>query len=534
MKLQNLTPKDISELLFQGIDNSNFLCVVTDLYGKIIFANKGASKIFHYPQEYIIGKSAFSFFSYPHNLYQILKTQKTYQGFVEGRTHEGLPFYLHVEIAPLQKDEEEVGFIYLGENVLVEKENYQCLKIATFDTLTELPHERAFSTLINTYIERYKQPFTLLIVDIYGFSNLALIYDLPFLDTLLKEVTQRLKSILPPQTFIGRKESDEFLIVLFETSKEKIGTLIMDIFECFYNPFIIDEKPILLTVNIGASSYPEDGSTFEELFSKAFSALEKAKKKGENTFSVYEKELEEEVKAFISQREKVAKLLSERKALLYGQPYFSTSNKEIGGIEILLRIKENEKVDSIATIIDFLESSGLISKVENYLFEEIKKIGPKIRIPLSINLSAKSFTSPEIFSKLHDLRKTLGYPFVCEITERLFLEKDTVKIISKIKDLDIQIALDDFGTGYSSFSHIETLPIDFIKIDISFIRRMLDEPKALAIVQTIIDLAKRLNIKTIAEGVENEEQFRILRLLMCDYVQGYYLNEPVPLESFIK
>uniref|UniRef100_A0A7C4JQ25 EAL domain-containing protein n=1 Tax=Thermodesulfobacterium geofontis TaxID=1295609 RepID=A0A7C4JQ25_9BACT len=146
----------------------------------------------------------------------------------------------------------------------------------------------------------------------------------------------------------------------------------------------------------------------------------------------------------------------------------------------------------MATVIDFLEASGLILKVEDYLFEEVKKIGPKIKVPLSINLSAKSFVSSEIFFKLADLRKTLNYPFVCEITERLFLEKDALEIIKKIKDLDIKIAIDDFGTGYSSLSYLENLPVDIIKIDYGFIKRMLDEPKALAIVQTIIDLAKSL------------------------------------------
>jgi len=198
-----------------------------------------------------------------------------------------------------------------------------------------------------------------------------------------------------------------------------------------------------------------------------------------------------------------------------------------------LRVKENEKIESIATIIDFLELSGLIIKVEDYLFEEIKKVGPKIKIPLSINLSPKSLLSQEVFSRLKELREALNYPFICEITERLFLEKDALRIIQKIKDLDIKIAIDDFGTGYSSFSYLENLPLDIIKIDISFTRRMLDEPKALAIVQTIIDLAKKLGIKTVAEGVENEEQFRILRLLMCDYMQGFYLSEPVPIESFM-
>jgi len=220
--------------------------------------------------------------------------------------------------------------------------------------------------------------------------------------------------------------------------------------------------------------------------------LQGQRKKGENTFSIYEENLEKEVRNSIFLKEKLANLLNEKKFLLYGQPYFLTSNKEISGIEVLLRVKENEKTESIATVIDFLEASGLILKVEDYLFEEVKKIGPKIKVPLSINLSAKSFVSSEIFFKLADLRKTLNYPFVCEITERLFLEKDALEIIKKIKDLDIKIAIDDFGTGYSSLSYLENLPVDIIKIDYGFIKRMLDEPKALAIVQTIIDLAKSL------------------------------------------
>jgi diguanylate cyclase (GGDEF)-like protein/PAS domain S-box-containing protein len=532
MPTKILTEEELAHFLYRGIDNSHFLCLITDLQGKILYANKGALEILGYKADDLYGKCVFSLLSNPPGLQGILKDQKVYDGFVEGRTKLGLPVYFRLEIKPLLKDKKEMGFIYLGRN-LSEKRELQCLEIVSFDTLTGIPHEASFSSWVNAYIERYKAPFTLLIVDIYGFGTLAITYELHVIETLLKEVSQRLKAILPSNSFIGRTEADEFLIVLFETTKEQVGKLIMDIFECFYHPFLIDERSVLLTVNIGVSSYPEDGKTFEQLFRKAIFALETAKKKGENTFSIYETNLEKEVRDFIAQKEKVAKLLKEKGIVLYGQPYFSTFNREISGIEILLRIKENGKIEPIATIIDFLETSGLILKVEDYLLEEVKKIGPKLRFPVSINLSSKSFNSSDIFLKFQDLRKTLGYPFVCEITERLFLEKDALKIIEKIKSLDIQIAIDDFGTGYASFSYLENLPVDLIKIDISFIRRMLDEPKALAIVQTIIDLAKKLGIKTVAEGVENEEQFRILRLLMCDFVQGYYLSEPVPIEYFI-
>jgi len=260
-------------------------------------------------------------------------------------------------------------------------------------------------------------------------------------------------------SFIAKTEADEFLIALFKTTKEKIATFISDFFEKFLEPFVINGKSIVVNLNIGISSFPEDGKTYNEVFNKAKIALAKAKKKGENTFSVYEENLEKEIKNSIFLKERLANLLKGKEIILYGQPYFSTSNKEISGIEVLLRIRKNEKVESIATIIDFLENSGLILKIEDFLFEEIKKIGTKIKIPLSINLSAKSFLSSEIFSKLAELKRALNYPFICEITERLFLEKEALEIIKKIKEFDIKIAIDDFGTGYSSLSYIENLPL---------------------------------------------------------------------------
>jgi diguanylate cyclase (GGDEF)-like protein/PAS domain S-box-containing protein len=297
MPTKSLTEPEIASLLYRGIDNSHFLCLITDLQGKILYANKGALEILNYKADELYGKYVFSILSNPPDLQGILKNQKVYDGFVEGRTKLGLPVYLRLEIKPLLKDKKEMGFIYLGGN-LSEKRELQGLEIVSFDTLTGIPHKASFSSWVNAYIEwvnayieRYKAPFTLLIVDIYGLRTLAITYELHFIETLLKEVSQRLKAILPSNSFIGRTEADEFLIVLFETTKEQVGNLIMNIFECFYHPFLIDERPVLLTVNIGISSYPEDGKTFEELFRKAIFALETAKKKGENTFSIYETNL---------------------------------------------------------------------------------------------------------------------------------------------------------------------------------------------------------------------------------------------------
>jgi len=525
--------KKISDIVFKAVENSDVFCVVTDDKGEILYLNNGALKITGYPEEKLIGNVIYLILINASDIEEFLNTGKIFKGFIQGKKSSGETFYLYSEIYPIKENNKLKGFVYLGEKIL-EKEKLE--KFSTgeeFDIVTGIPHEKAFSTIIATHIKRYNEPFSLMVINICGFADIALTYGQEFSETLLKEVGERIKTLLPYKSFIGKTASDAFLIVFWGSSKQETGFFITEIFEHFCKPFIIGEKSIIITVNIGISSFPEDGKTFNELLNKANIALLRAKKQGENTFSIYEEKLEREIRNSVSQKEKLAEILKERRFLLFVQPYYLASTKEVSGAEVLLRIKNNENIESIANVIDFLEASGLILKVEDYLFDEIKKIGPKIKIPLSINISAKSFVSSEIFSKLADLRKTLGYPFACEITERLFLEKNVLEIIKKIKELDIKIAIDDFGTGYSSFSYIENFPVDIIKIDIGFVRRMLDEPKALAIVQTIIDIGKRLGIKTLAEGVENKEQFRILRLLMCDYVQGYYLSKPFPIESLV-
>jgi len=529
----NLIQGKISEIIFKTIEGSDIFCLITDSNGKILYSNEGALKITNRSCSELTGESIYNILLNSSEIESFLNTQEIFKGYIQGKQKSGKIFYLYSEIYPIKTDGNLSHFIYIGEKLL-EKEKLEEFHFGEeFDIITGLPHKKAFSTVINTHIERYHEPLTLLLIDIYSFSQISLSYGRDFAEALLKQIADRLKKITPKDSFIAKTETDEFLVILFKTSKNKIASFIMDLFAHFYEPFIVNEKSIIITLNIGISSYPQDGKNDEELLTKAIVALGKAKKEGENTFFVFEENLEKDVRNHISLKEQLAKILKERGFLLFAQPYFLTTNKEISGAEILLRISHNGNIESIANVIEFLETSGLILKVEDYLFEEIKKFVKNVRIPLSINISSKSLASPDILSKLRELREYFDYPFICEITERLFMEKSAIEKVNKIKELDIKIAIDDFGTGYSSLSYIENLPVDIIKIDISFIKRMLNEPRVLAIVQTIIDLAKKLNIKTIAEGVENEDEFRILRLLMCDYVQGYYLSKPAPIEYLI-
>ncbi|KUK18883.1 MAG: Diguanylate cyclase/phosphodiesterase with PAS/PAC sensor(S), partial [Thermodesulfobacterium commune] len=216
-------------------------------------------------------------------------------------------------------------------------------------------------------------------------------------------------------------------------------------------------------------------------------------------------------------------------------PYF-TSDLEVAGLEALVRIKADGKVFNPGDFIDYLENSPYLKDFEEISIDKNLETLVKIQKPVSINISSKSLETMHIFeilSKKVDLLKNIPCCLGIEITEHALatnLEKAN-KLLRMLKFYRINISIDDFGTGYSSLHYLKDLPIDFIKIDQSFVRDFLRDKKTFFILETIIKLAKKLNIKTIAEGVENKEQFEVLKELGCDYFQGFLFAKPMPEEE---
>ena len=280
MNFENLlTEEKIKEIIFKTLENSDIFCLITDYKGKILYLNEGVSKITDYQRNELIGNSIYSLLINASDIENFLKTGKVFKGFIQGKKKSGMNFYLYSEIYPLKKNEKLIGFVYLGEKILGKEKLNEFSSVEEFDAITGLPHKKAFSTVITTYINRDNEPFVLLIVDVYGFSDLSIIYGMEFSEVLLKKIAERIKTILPPESILAKTEADEFLIALFKTNKEKITTFISDLFERFLEPFIINGKSIVVSLNIGISSFPKDGKTFEEVFNKAVTALTRAKKK---------------------------------------------------------------------------------------------------------------------------------------------------------------------------------------------------------------------------------------------------------------
>ena len=287
---------------------------------------------------------------------------------------------------------------------------------------------------------------------------------------------------------------------------------------------------------MGIVAFPQDGNTVDELWEKVNLALKSAKNEGPFTIEIYNPEIEEKIKKTLETELLIKKALEEELFVFYYQPYFETETLKLAGLEALVRIRKNKELILPNEFIKILENSSYLLKFNFLCFERnIEKI-KEWKIPISINISSQSFKSLDFLKLLNHFKEILSqYPYFLEleITEHTLIEniEITKDIIKNIKSFKIKISLDDFGTGFSSLNYLKDFPIDTIKIDISFIKDLVKDTKTYFIVENLINLCRSLNIKVIAEGVETEDQFKLLKKLKCDYVQGYFLSKPLSEEE---
>ncbi|MGC8868675.1 MAG: EAL domain-containing protein, partial [Sulfurihydrogenibium sp.] len=223
--------------------------------------------------------------------------------------------------------------------------------------------------------------------------------------------------------------------------------------------------------------------------------------------------------------------------IFHYQPYFEVKSGKVAGFESLVRIRDiNAYIYYPKDFIDFLENSVYLKDFEEWALKEISEKIKKWKIPISINISARTFEDDLFFEKVEKYLKNLPVSPVIEITERAYINntKATKELISKLKNMNVKIAIDDFGTGYSSLSSLKYIDADILKIDMSFIKAMVKDKKSRVLVKTIISLAQDLGMKTLAEGVETQQQKDILVDMGVDYLQGFLLSKPLPEEEVEK
>lgn len=428
--------------------------------------------------------------------------------------------------------------------VLEEKVKY----LANFDALTNLPNRNKFIEELEQTIKEYEKSnnqFAVVKLDINGFKYINNTLGNAVGDELLKQFPNRIKNYLSPTDIIARRGGDEFMLLIkkfdsIDGLKEKIKQII----ECLKEPFSIKKYELYVTASLGACTYPEDGLTSLELMRNASLALQNAEKNEKGTYHILSHSSSIQSFKNYSIGRDLMNAIENKQLVLYFQPRVNTISNQIIGAEALIRWNHPEwGLISPAEFLTVAEENGLITAIDDWVLYEVChqiknwKIRGLNTVPISINISPIHFMQPDWPSKVSTTIQDAGiHPqeIEFEITESMILNNSEMvkKSISRLKELGINILLDDFGKGYSSLSYLTLYPFDVIKIDKSFIRNMHDGERNMHLIKSIIYMAKGLNLRVVAEGVETIEQLKTLEAEQCHEIQGYLFSQPVPIDEF--
>ncbi|NMC67354.1 MAG: EAL domain-containing protein [Spirochaetales bacterium] len=441
-----------------------------------------------------------------------------------------------------------IKWIRVSENITKLKEfQDELFSLYYFDSLTKLKNRKSFNEKVNEVIQlaaREKNSLKIVILtDIDNFSNINDKFGFSFGDEILIQFVDRVKNIIRKTDHFFRIGADEFAIILGNVMEKFTGTFVAEkIIEAIKTPFYVNGEEIYITLCFGISIYPDDANSPEDLVKKAEMALIEAKK-NKNSVIYYNNVLNELSYKRINLEILLKKSLQNNNFILHFQPIYK-NNKECSKVEVLLRLKDNNNhFISPIEFIPIAESTNLINQIGKIVientFKTIKTYFYDKEIVFSINISGKQLEDPEFINyvkiKISEYEIS-PHKINFEITESILINNmdENISKLYKIKELGIGLSLDDFGTGYSSFARLKLLPFDELKIDKIFIDNIAINNQDKEIVNVIIKLSQSLNMKVVAEGVENEVQFEVLKTLGCNYYQGYYFSKPVPIERLLE
>ncbi len=416
--------------------------------------------------------------------------------------------------------------------------------LASYDPLTGLPNRTLFIEHLDSVLGRAgmsRKNVALLVCDLKQFHNINNVYGPGVGDQMLQETARRLRNLTADPVNIGRMTGDLFVMILHDV-RDASGIPHMlenSFFPALNEPFLINDNEIQINFSAGLAIYPADGVDAGTLYRNAEAALKNAKTSN-SQYLFYRSDMMEGVAEKLSFENKLRHALDKNEFELYYQPKVDSETHEVTGLEALIRWNHPDAgLIPPDRFIPILEETGMILKVGSWVMEQAlqdmqqwKEAGMKIpRIAVNVSpLQLQQDNFSEVVGEIVNRYGGKGCGLDLEMTENLLMQNIDINIgkLAGIREQGIDIVIDDFGTGYSSLSYLARLPVNSLKIDRSFIASMNSLPESMTIVSSIISLAHALNMKVIAEGVETEEQSKLLRLLKCDEMQGYLFSKPVP------
>ncbi|REB07997.1 EAL domain-containing protein [Sporosarcina sp. BI001-red] len=409
--------------------------------------------------------------------------------------------------------------------------------MAFYDALTGLPNRRLFESQVNQTIRQAENDFSIMYLDLDRFKNINDSLGHFIGDEVLKAVADRLSDCLGPNDLACRLAGDEFVIMLRETDTDKVNEISLRIIEEISNSYTFKSIEVYITPSIGISRFPFDGEDYDTLMRHADTALFLAKDQGKSTHRFFTQELNNDMIEKTLLEMDLRQAISRNEMELHYQPQYDMKTGVMTGVEALARWNHSKKgLISPGQFIPIAEESGLILPIGLWVMETACKQAMQWQeqglfpLRMSVNVSIRQFKQPTFITDvLNVLQKTGLDPTYLniEITESMTTDVQySQKILQQLHNEGIHVSIDDFGTGYSSLSYLSKFPITHLKIDQVFLQDL--SSSNTAIIKTIIELAKNLNIDVIAEGVETDEQATFLSTLRCDEVQGFLYSRPLP------
>lgn len=427
----------------------------------------------------------------------------------------------------------------------------QIHKLAYFDTLTDLPNRIYFVEKLKEQTRALlgqKRKFAVVALDLDHFKDVNDSMGHKVGDMILRNVGKRLQSSLPESALIARSGEDEFVVAIPIGDHENAAELAEQVANAVRNePYSLFNETFQVRASVGYSTFPDDDEDAALVLKHAMTALNRAKEDGRGVIRAYTRDFEAAVQQRLQILRDLRLALENNELMLHYQPQFDLETKEIIGAEALLRWfdKRSNQYISPGIFVPIAESSGLVVPMGEWVARtaiaqnmEWQKAGYK-PIRIAVNVSAAQFKTQDITSFIDKTLKKYGlapHLLELEVTESAFMEDvdKTIQTLKRLSDMGIEIAIDDFGTGYSSLSYLRQFPIDRLKIDQSFIKNALINQDDAVITRTVIALAKSLNLRVIAEGVETSEHEEFLMREGCQEVQGYYYGRPVAPAEFVE
>ena len=442
-----------------------------------------------------------------------------------------------------------VGYRGIGSDITARKLIEEKIEfLAYHDPLTGLPNRLLLQDRMQqamAHADRTQTRLALVFMDLDNFKHINDSLGHATGDALLKETASRVGQCIRNTDTLSRQGGDEFVLLLADLpDPDSALPVLAKISAHLQDSFVIDGNELSTSASMGVVIYPDDGADFETLSKKADTAMYKAKEAGRNTYRFFDEAMNIEAVDHLVMRNGLRRALDEGEFVLHYQPQIDLASGAVTGAEALLRWQHPEQGLVLpARFIPIAEDSGLIVPIGEWVIHEACRQAMAWRaaglpaLVVAVNLSAVQIRRGSVEHTVrHALQQSGLDPALLELelTETILIQnvEQVLASVKRLKQLGIKLSIDDFGTGYSSLSYLKRFDIDKLKIDQSFIRDLAIDPDDAAIVRAIIQMAHSLNLKTLAEGVENAAMLQHLRSFGCDEAQGFLFSHPMPAATF--